>query len=235
MPVTVKISAAIGLLVAIVLGLWSSLDVTLTALFYESGVGVFPIRDVPWLQDVRWFLMHVPHLVTLLALAALAGKALRLPFLQWLPTRHAFFLLSTLLVIPGLVVNLGLKEHWGRPRPYETALFGGTTDFYPWWKVGGPCQDNCSFVSGEVSGVAWLSAAAALTPPTIRPFAIAATIAATAATAFLRVAFGGHWVSDVMISAALTFLLVALMHRFFFGPSNGRRSHKTEVLGAVQS
>jgi membrane-associated phospholipid phosphatase len=234
MPVTAKISAAIGLLFALVLGVRSDLDIALTGLFYDSGVRDFPISVIPWVQDVRWVLMHVPHLVTLLALAALVGKALRLPFLQWLPTRHAFFLLSTLLVIPGLVVNAGLKENWGRPRPHETVLFGGTTEFYPWWKLGGPCDDNCSFVSGEVSGVAWLSAAAALTPPNIRPFAVAGTIVVTAATAFLRVAFGGHWFSDVMISATLTFFLVAVMHRFFFGPVRRRRFPKPEVLGAVQ-
>jgi lipid A 4'-phosphatase len=238
MPVTARISAAIGLVAAIVIGLNSWLDIQLSALFYDSSLRDFPIGDMPLMRTIRWVLMHLPHLITVATLVALLAKVCRLPFASRLPTRPALFLLSTLLVIPGLVVNAGLKENWGRPRPHHTAMFGGDDRFYPWWKPGGPCEDNCSFVSGEVSGAAWMAAAAAIAPPQYRMAAFGITLAVTAATGVLRMAFGGHWFSDVVLSAALTFFLIAVMHRLFFGPGlrpvrGGARRPQQEIQNAV--
>ena len=31
------------------------------------------------------------------------------------------FLIATMAIGPGLIVNLGLKDHWHRPRPIQTA------------------------------------------------------------------------------------------------------------------
>jgi hypothetical protein len=32
-----------------------------------------------------------------------------------------------------LLVNVALKDHWGRPRPIDIAQLGGTEHFVPWW------------------------------------------------------------------------------------------------------
>ena len=59
------------------------------------------------------------------------------------------FLIATMIIGPGLIVNLGLKDHWHRPRPIQTQDFNGPDPFVPWYDDKGGCKKNCSFVSGE--------------------------------------------------------------------------------------
>ncbi len=50
-----------------------------------------------------------------------------------------------------LVVNLLLKNMWGRTRPGDILEFGGSGVFTPWYRFGDSCVSNCSFVSGDAS------------------------------------------------------------------------------------
>ena len=43
------------------------------------------------------------------------------------------FLIATIAIGPGLIVNLGFKDHWHRPRPVHTQEFGGPDEFRPWY------------------------------------------------------------------------------------------------------
>ena len=61
-------------------------------------------------------------------------------------------MVATLALAPGLLTNVILKSHWGRPRPIDVVEFGGDQHFVPWWDPRGDCPDNCSFVAGEPSG-----------------------------------------------------------------------------------
>ena len=79
--------------------------------------------------------------------------------------RAIVFLIATMALAPGLLVNVVLKDHWGRPRPIDVTQFGGTEHFVAWWDPRGDCPKNCSFVSGDVAGAFWTMAPAALAPP----------------------------------------------------------------------
>lgn len=209
MAVTVGLAAAFGACVALLCALYPGIDLWVTAQFYDPVSGLrFPLSQNEPVEALRWFLLHLPHVVTIAALLALIGNMFGVPLARRLPPRQALFLLATLIMIPGLLVNGVLKEHWGRPRPGDVVQFRGADPFWPWWKPGGPCSDNCSFVSGEVAATAWLTAAASLAPPPVRPVAMAAAVAATALSALLRVGFGRHWFSDAVIAACLTIVLV---------------------------
>ena len=74
-------------------------------------------------------------------------------------------MISTLILAPGIVVNLIIKDYSGRPRPWSIVEFGGKEQFRPWWDLRGPCESNCSFVAGEPSGAFWTMAPAAVAPP----------------------------------------------------------------------
>ena len=43
--------------------------------------------------------------------------------------RHGLFIILSLAVGPGLIVNSALKEHWGRARPREITQFGGVAHY----------------------------------------------------------------------------------------------------------
>ena len=98
---------------------------------------------------------------------------------------------ATLALGPGLLTNVLLKSHWGRPRPIDIVAFGGDQHFVPWWDPRGECPDNCSFVAGEPSGAFWTLAPAALVPPPWRALATVAALAFGAGLGLVRAGGGG--------------------------------------------
>nr|WP_252393696.1 phosphatase PAP2 family protein [Candidatus Rhodoblastus alkanivorans] len=129
--------------------------------------------------------------------------------------RAIVFLVASLALGPGLLVNGVLKEVSHRPRPEQTLDFGGRWSFEPYDSFAGQCGHNCSFVSGEAATAAWTLAPALLAPPPARILAIAAALLFTLATGGLRMAFGGHYFSDVLFAALFTFVIVLALYRWY--------------------
>jgi membrane-associated PAP2 superfamily phosphatase len=114
---------------------------------------------------------------------------------------------------PGLLVNGILKDHSHRPRPVRVREFGGSAAFRPWYRFDGACARNCSFASGEVSGAFWTTAPAMLAPPWIRGTAIVAALVFGTADSLLRLAFGGHFLSDALLAALFTLIIIGIVAR----------------------
>ena len=144
----------------------------------------------------------------LLALARLRWRGLRAP--SW---RALAFLAASLTLGSGLIVNLGLKDHSHRPRPVHVREFGGDMAFRPWDRFDGGCVKNCGFASGEAASGFWMVAPALLAPPPLQWPAVAAALAFGVATSALRVAFGGHFLSDVLFGGLISLLVVTAMWR----------------------
>ena len=155
-------------------------------------------------------------LVAAPAVIAIVGKLIlpRRPML--IPGRAAVLMVVTLALAPGLLTNILLKSHWGRPRPIDVVEFGGDQHFVPWWDPRGDCPTNCSFVAGEPSGAFWTLAPAALVPPAWRALAYAGALAFGAGIGLLRMAGGGHFFTDVAFSGLFTFLIIWLVHALLF-------------------
>jgi membrane-associated phospholipid phosphatase len=122
--------------------------------------------------------------------------------------RNLVFLALTLALGPGLLVNGIIKEHSHRPRPFQTQDFGGQSPFRPFGHFDGQCVTDCSFVSGETSTAAWSLAPALLSPPPWRAAVIGASVLFTLVMGVERVAYGGHYLSDVTFGALLNWTLV---------------------------
>jgi membrane-associated phospholipid phosphatase len=130
--------------------------------------------------------------------------------------RAIVFLITTMLVSSVFLSNLVFKGHWGRPRPVTVTQFGGDLDFVPWWDPRGKCPKNCSFFSGEGSAAFWTYAPAALAPPAWRPLAYVAATAFGATTGVLRMAFGGHFLTDVVAAALVSFITVWIAYALIY-------------------
>ena len=115
-----------------------------------------------------------------------------------------------------LLVNVVLKDHWGRSRPIDITQLGGTEHYVRWWDPRGDCPNNCSFVSGDVAGAFWTMAPAALMPPQWRALAYGAALALGTGMAAARVMAGGHFLSDVVFSGVFTFLVIWLAHGLIY-------------------
>lgn len=199
------------------------LDQAVAAYFFTAGgcaegtarpvCGAFGAAGNTVLIAIRQTIHYVPMAVAVALVALLVRDIVsgRRP----LPGRALYgsAALITLALGPGLLVNGFLKANWGRPRPGQTDLFGGDMPFVPAGQWSDACQSNCSFISGEASSAFWLAILVPLLPAAWRPVALGVGLAVATLASGLRVAFGGHYLSDVVLGALSTpvvFAAVAL-------------------------
>jgi len=188
------------------------IDLWFSELFYRSKGG-FWLRKSDALILFRRSNDVLMAAIVVGLLASVAVKLARPARPSPVAPNVVVFLFATLLLGPLLLVNVILKNTWGRPRPVEVAAFGGDAPYVEVWRISGWCADNCSFVSGEASSAIWLVAVALVLPKSVRGPAAVAAIAYALLLSLNRIAFGGHFLSDVLISFGLTLLLVAVVHR----------------------
>lgn len=196
--------AAANLLVA-----FPQIDLTWAALFYRPGVG-FPAHGSAW---ERLLYHSVPTLMILVNLG--------LVLLWWsnrrtgrrylgLDGRRLLLLLGLLILVPGLLVNGLLKEHWGRARPADVVEFGGARQFSPAFVPSD--QGGRSFSSGHVAAASYLVIVAlALTGSRSRW--LAAALVYTALVVWGRMAAGAHFLSDALTSLFLVLLGAMVLQR----------------------
>ncbi|MEP3277911.1 MAG: phosphatase PAP2 family protein [Stappiaceae bacterium] len=190
-------------------------DIWASGLFYAPGEG-FWVKTVPFFIRIREL---GPFLVKLVAAACLVILLLKLivPYRKALvDLRWPLYLLSTLILGPGLIVNGLLKNNWGRPRPWMVEQFGGEFPYVPVWEITDYCQRNCSFVSGEGSASAWFLSLAFLVPVLWRRPAVVAIVTFMIVMSLNRIAFGGHFLSDTLLSWGITLLVMRVSYWVFF-------------------
>jgi lipid A 4'-phosphatase len=199
----------------LVFALWPQLDVDAARAFY--GDGGFIGHD-PFERAIRAFFNITPFLV-LAAFASVYAMRRAGIAVAYAPTgRQLAFLIATMAIGPGLIVNLGLKDNAHRPRPVQTREFGGKFEFRPWYRFDGECRRNCSFISGEGSEAFWMVAPASLVPPPGQPLAVAGALLFGVLASLLRMAFGGHYLSDVILAALVMLIIVQGARMLLFSP-----------------
>ncbi len=192
--------------------LFPHVDVWFSGLFFEPGAG-FPMSRLPAFTGLRSIGEWLVRLTVLAVLGAVILKLARPTRPSLIAPRDVIFVLSTLIVGPGILVNLVLKDHWGRPRPVMVSGFGGTNPFVGIWPVSDYCASNCSFVAGEGSSALWLLTLAIIAPPAWRPVAARVLIPLAVLLSFNRIAVGGHFLSDVLLAWGLTALVMIVAYR----------------------
>jgi lipid A 4'-phosphatase len=207
-----KRKAAYGALAILVgLAFVPGADLLVTGLFY-SKTEWFYWRYAPPFEFVR---KALPAIIIgsgiFCLLIGLANLWLKDDILG-ITWRKMVYLLSTVLLGPGLIVNLLFKDHWGRARPSTIVEFGGKLSYSPPFIFSDQCNDNCSFASGHAAIAFWTFALAMLLPPPWRYRAGWAAILFGLLIGLVRVIQGAHFYSDV-VSAGIVTVGVALALR----------------------
>ncbi|WP_181704499.1 phosphatase PAP2 family protein [Chthonobacter rhizosphaerae] len=226
----VRFTLAATLVLSLLLVLVPDLDLAVSGLFHVEGQG-FPAARVAVLEEFRRLGQAVVAGVAVLAVLSLLVPLLASGARFLLPPRAALFLVATLALGPGLLVNTILKDNWGRARPRNVVEFGGDLPFTGPWAMVGHCDSNCSFVSGEASSAIFLLALALVVPAGWRKPVAIGTLLFAAALSANRIAFGGHFLSDVLIAWLLTLLVMLLVHGAVYGP--GSRLTDAAIAGAL--
>lgn len=202
--------------------IWPELDLMASGLFYTPGQGFTFNRAFPF--------QHLHEALPIVIGAAL----LVLLVIAWRrrgQMNHAvLFVFVSLLVGPGLVANLILKDNWGRARPLAVTEFGGKAQFSPVLTPTDQCADNCSFVSGDGSAGFWFLAFALIAPAATRFWAVPLALSMGVLFGGNRLIQGSHFLSDVLFAGFVVGGLVWLLYRVMVEP-NGLRRMGEEIAG----
>lgn len=208
-------AAAIAALLLLIL--FPAIDLAASTVFYRPGEG-FPLEHEPLFRLVMKGLPDI--VIGATVVAAVLGLVAAISGRVWFSAtpRRALYLLVSLIIGPGLLVNTLFKDHWGRARPHQIVEFGGTTHFSPAFLLSDQCVRNCSFASGHAALAFWVIAFALLAPARWRPWAVAGALATGALVGLMRIAQGAHFLSDVLAAAILVVGVNLILKRLILDP-----------------
>ncbi len=202
--------ALITLLVCLFFFSFPQIDLFVSSLFYHNG---FYLKNTLFATTI--------YKLTIIIIATFAIGLIGL-FLyefvskkEYVQKRVLVYLLLSLILGPGLIVNVVLKNHFGRARPSQIKAFGGTKKFTPAGVIASQCQKNCSFTSGHAAAAFYFLS---LLPLIKRRKALFATIIILwgSLVGFVRIVQGGHFLSDVVCSALIVYLVAKILYYLLF-------------------
>jgi len=203
------------ILIGLTVAAWlTNADIGLEKLFYSPESGWFLEKANPWrfLYDYG----NIPALILLLT--GILVFVLSLLFQRIVRYRKiALFVIVLMALGPGLIINVILKGYWGRHRPQQIEIFGGTEKTLAIWEKGVSGRGK-SFPSGHASMGFFL----------FSPFFLLRTNAKGWAVFFLllgigygilmgiaRMVQGGHFASDVLWAGGFTYLTGITLYYLF--------------------
>lgn len=136
--------------------------------------------------------------------------------------RQALYILLVIVIGPGLVVNLIVKDHWGRPRPMHITQFGGEFEYLPPLQIGH--TPDKSFVCGHCS-VGYSFFVLYFLAQNYKLFYFALTLVLAWTMGFTRMTSGGHFVSDILWSGYLVFLVAFALYYGWYNRSHANQDN----------
>jgi lipid A 4'-phosphatase len=188
------------------------LDIAAARVFYRPN----EVNHWPLATRLPWSVLYrlAPWITASLILAGLAmltaGVARRRDALR----RHAVFVLLSVVLGPGILINGLFKDHWDRPRPRDVIQLGGTMPYAtaPLRGEGGasfPCG-HCSV--GFLYGMGWWIWRRR--HPSWAAASMAVGLGVGTALGLGRMAAGGHFLSDVAWSALIALGMAHLLYHY---------------------
>ena len=187
-----------------------NLDVSLQQKFYRDNTW-YLANTQPWL----WFYeygIYPSIIMTAVFLVFLLGSISIRRFVPY--RRYALLVVLTLIIGPGLLINGIFKDWWGRPRPRQLQQFGGKWEFREVWQQGIPGKGK-SFPCGHCSMGFHFVVVYYIFRNRKRIIgygALGGSLIYGTLIGIGRMAQGGHFASDVLWSAGLTYLTATILY-----------------------
>lgn len=194
---------------------WPQFDIYFSQHFYDANNDGFFLRNHFITQSI-YSLTHFVGGAVFIALITMIIASWVIKKDALIKRRKALiFLLTACLLGPALMVNLVLKDNWGRPRPRQTVEFGGQKNFESPLSPTFECRKCYSFVSGHAS-VGFYFFSFALLGIKRRWLILPAIAGMTIGSA--RILQGAHFFSDVIFSGWVIWFTTLLLYHLFFRP-----------------
>lgn len=197
---------------------WSGkLDLLTSRFFYDQG---------KFAHHFIWDWIYTYAIIPAWILFGLAFIGLILSFNQsyrnW--RTPCLYLLLTFAIGAGMIINVGLKEYWSRPRPKQVIEFNGSEPFRPYYRPNLNAtsrESNKSFPSGHASSGFYFFSLAFLGAIYHSKFYFRLGMCLAWGLGLLlslgRIAQGGHFLSDTLATALIMWLTACgLAYLFFF-------------------
>ena len=211
------IALSLALVIGLLFGIFPELDLKLAALFYDAAAKSFPLKLNELAAFARDAAMWIAWAFAVPSIAAIVLKLVRPDRPMLISGRAAIFLLVTLLLSAGILTNLTFKSYWGRPRPVVVQPVQWRPEFCA--VVGSTAPADATARSSPARALPRsrpIDSPAALTPPQWRPLAYAAATLFGITTSALRMAFGGHFFTDVAAAGIVTSLVIWLAYAVIY-------------------
>lgn len=207
--------------------LFPQIDLYVTGLFYDER-GFF-LRHLAFNDFVYYY---GPRSALLFALVSLIVYFVLLiakkDVLYSIKRRGFLYLFLAMVIGPGLIVNWGFKDHFGRARPAHIEQFGGDKSFTPPLVVTDQCDTNCSFTSGHASAGFYFVALSFLFVGATSNYLFWFGFLYGWLIGFVRIVQGGHFFSDTLFSFIFVYLSSKILYHFMF--DNYNRTNQKEQL-----
>ena len=200
-------------LIAMLLTIGPGFDIFFSSLFYRDdnqfllqsyhAVTVF-FRDI-LLPIILVYILVLPIIFKLIPIN-------KLYFGFKFSTKKILFVWTTLFINLVLIINLFLKTFWGRARPGDVIELGGKNAFSPWYQISDTCTSNCSFVSGDAA-VGFSLIVLYFVSNNLKYVYL--SIIFGFLLGLIRIAEGGHFLSDVIFSAITVFFFSFIIKKYF--------------------
>lgn len=212
--VMLKYALVAGALALVLFVLFPGIDLAVARFFYVGdrqfiGHELLIVSVARFSFNAFFYLTCAITVLGLLMALRTSGPWLGLGVSRWL------FVALCLIMGPLVVTNIGLKDHWGRARPRDIIEFSGTKAFTPPFPPSTQCDYNCSFVSGEASSIFIVMFAAALLFRSRSRKFICLAIIMGGLAGLVRMAQGGHFLSDVIFAGVLMAVTAATIQLLF--------------------
>lgn len=218
--------------VVVLFRLFPEIDLWFQRFFWNETDGFF-LKESAFAAffytGIRWATPVVAVVLVAIVLHGFVGSSPRTK--RWL--KPALVTLACIAIGAGLIVNLGLKDQFGRARPSQIIEFGGVMRFTPPFAMAEQCVRNCSFVAGHPS-IVFAFFGLALFATRRRALALAAVTFVGALSGLGRIMQGGHFLSDVVFSGVVVFITAWVLYRLIVPLRLGERAALADAPAGVQ-
>jgi len=216
----------LAVLAALLLMEITNIDRTVSHWFYDSAAHAFPLRHTFFFDTVlHHWTKYVVILTTCMAIAALLLTWVIPPLARW---RSTLLFLALAMALAPLTVSL-LKLVTDRPCPWDFMEFGGVEPYTQLFRFRGAAHARglCFPAGHAATGFALLAFFFVFYRERRDALARAALFAGLAAGVLLgfgRIAQGAHFISHVLWSGLVCWLVMVGIYAALFRPRYGTRS-----------